>query len=958
MKYKKTQINYEGVLIVFSALISIAGLLLLTSYNGFVTKNGSSPISMQTTVINETTPQWNATENITLQETIPPVVTENLTKNITINTPTNIQSVCVVPYENMLISTNTTLCSGTYYLNDTDGNGAILIGADNIVLDCNGSNIIGNYTSQSIGLVMDKYPTNTTTYSNVVIANCKFADYYTGLNLMRGTDIKLKNILINDTVIQGIYLGGCSNVEIDNLSSIDSENSHGIYIDTILYNYSYNIMVKNSKFYNNAKFGIHINNAQVGRSYNISIYNNQIFNNQRGIDDGACENCAYYNNTIYNNSNSAIAFIWNGLQSQISYSSYNNTIYNNIFYNNGYDYYISNNTYYNTIYNNIYQDNTLIYFQDGSNSKFVENDNEELKIKHFQGDESIIFNYSGIKNFIQTNMTFQISNLLSVFPYNDIKNISNGVLLASNVDNFSITLAPNQQIIVGNFTSNKTPPFSNSLPVISNLRLYSPDNLSSSPLNCSAIISDADNTTLNISVDWIDNGAFFTNTYNSDYPNNTSFSDVINATNSTYHCVIHVSDGINITSATSNSLFIVEPGYNYPPTLNSSISLGYQSVNCSATIEDSDLMNLSIDFYDNNILNITDYFFNVSSGTYQASINDNHTDNVWYCVMNVTDGNSIVISTTANVTIPDYTKPTVTLVSPANGSSLSSAAISYKVDDLYHNSLTAKLYINAVLNQTSTITNDTIYNISLTLSSGTYTWNITATDPDNNVNSAQSSFTIVSTNTPSSGGGGGGGGGGGPIIVPAPEVVNTSAPTSSAQGTQDNVISNTTNTTLESAGTSANLIQTPIIQEPKALSIATALLSANLDVYILAGIIFIVLVILITLKPKPEETIPGLSNYIQQALFAGYPYDAIRTALKGKYKQGEIDHHFHLARRQDLKPLIRVKEPVDKKYSKEQIAALKVYIEKQQAQGYKDTDIKQALLHYGHSKSAVEEAFN
>lgn len=44
------------------------------------------------------------------------------------------------------------------------------------------------------------------------------------------------------------------------------------------------------------------------------------------------------------------------------------------------------------------------------------------------------------------------SNLVN-YPYNDIKNTSNGVILASNVDNYSLTLSPNQQIEGGDFVS-------------------------------------------------------------------------------------------------------------------------------------------------------------------------------------------------------------------------------------------------------------------------------------------------------------------------------------------------------------------------------------------------------------------------------------------------------------------------------------------------------------------------
>ena len=62
---------------------------------------------------------------------------------------------CVVPYENMQITQSTTLCSGTYYLNDADGNGAIQIAADNVVLDCNGAKIVGVSSINSSAFNLD-----------------------------------------------------------------------------------------------------------------------------------------------------------------------------------------------------------------------------------------------------------------------------------------------------------------------------------------------------------------------------------------------------------------------------------------------------------------------------------------------------------------------------------------------------------------------------------------------------------------------------------------------------------------------------------------------------------------------------------------------------------------------------------------------------------------------------------
>ena len=50
---------------------------------------------------------------------------------------------CYVPYDDMSITTDTKLCSGTYYLSDAGTAGVIQFGADGITLTCDGTKIVG-----------------------------------------------------------------------------------------------------------------------------------------------------------------------------------------------------------------------------------------------------------------------------------------------------------------------------------------------------------------------------------------------------------------------------------------------------------------------------------------------------------------------------------------------------------------------------------------------------------------------------------------------------------------------------------------------------------------------------------------------------------------------------------------------------------------------------------------------
>jgi DNA-binding transcriptional MerR regulator len=110
---------------------------------------------------------------------------------------------------------------------------------------------------------------------------------------------------------------------------------------------------------------------------------------------------------------------------------------------------------------------------------------------------------------------------------------------------------------------------------------------------------------------------------------------------------------------------------------------------------------------------------------------------------------------------------------------------------------------------------------------------------------------------------------------------------------------------------------------------------------------------------RPIPTNDVILRYTRQALFAGYSYDAIRKALRTRHNDSTIDHHFHLLQMHDYKPVIRFDKPVERNIADRAplIMAIKIYIKAQKAQGFDQQDIKNALLHYGHDKSIVEESF-
>ena len=62
---------------------------------------------------------------------------------------------CVFPVDGDTYVSDTTLCSGSYYMPATSGT-ALLIGASDMTLDCSGSTIIGSDTNDGIESTSDR----------------------------------------------------------------------------------------------------------------------------------------------------------------------------------------------------------------------------------------------------------------------------------------------------------------------------------------------------------------------------------------------------------------------------------------------------------------------------------------------------------------------------------------------------------------------------------------------------------------------------------------------------------------------------------------------------------------------------------------------------------------------------------------------------------------------------------
>ncbi len=177
-------------------------------------------------------------------------------------------SACIVPYDGMVITQDTVFCEGDYYLPN-----GIIINASNVVLDCDGANLTGEYSGYSKGISVDHI-------ENVTIENCKINDYYYGIYFNYADDSRAINNTVYDTS-QNIY------AIRTNRCRINSNWLYGSYEGLYLSNSDY-CDVKNNNVFDNRDDGVHLYYSD-----HNNIHNNNIsFNERNGIYDHG----GYYNN--------------------------------------------------------------------------------------------------------------------------------------------------------------------------------------------------------------------------------------------------------------------------------------------------------------------------------------------------------------------------------------------------------------------------------------------------------------------------------------------------------------------------------------------------------------------------------------------------------------------------------------------------------------------------------------
>ena len=241
--------------------------------------------------------------------------------------------------EDCTITSSFTFPSPTIYrLDDNNTNGAIIINANNIVVDFNGSTILGNYNYTSgVNRNGIKNSKSNVTLKNVTVGGYRIAVYFSG-NINTSY---LQNATINDST-WGIYVGNNGNSSISN---------------TLIYNSTRTIQVYNVRrggnttFINNVVYGNGgiqiINNSNVNLSNNII---SNITNRATPIWFEVDGNTNFINNTV-DNCNASMVYIDHNDNATISGNILKNSNYTNVVSylldvngDQGMNYIISNNT--------------------------------------------------------------------------------------------------------------------------------------------------------------------------------------------------------------------------------------------------------------------------------------------------------------------------------------------------------------------------------------------------------------------------------------------------------------------------------------------------------------------------------------------------------------------------------------------------------------------------------------
>ncbi|RLF78773.1 hypothetical protein DRN32_06335, partial [Thermococci archaeon] len=186
----------------------------------------------------------------------------------------SINALAIAPYEGLAPENNSVviLDAGTYYINDTGGDGVIeIIGKENVTIVCNGTEIIGNGEDITFGMwIHNSY--------NITVENCTFKKYWKGIDLKDSQLVIIRNNTLEEMSMTGIYgEANLTNLIIEN-NRID-QTLAGIWLRTLVsYEEGKHIIIREN--WVRAKHGIrivsHPSDEFGGYWDDVNITNNEV----------------------------------------------------------------------------------------------------------------------------------------------------------------------------------------------------------------------------------------------------------------------------------------------------------------------------------------------------------------------------------------------------------------------------------------------------------------------------------------------------------------------------------------------------------------------------------------------------------------------------------------------------------------------------------------------------------
>ncbi|MBT3813939.1 hypothetical protein HOG07_00720 [Candidatus Woesearchaeota archaeon] len=210
------------------------------------------------------------------------------------------------------ITSSTTLTENLGPCSNLDG---LIIGANNVVLDCAGYKIIGEND-------LNKYGVKNPQYNRITIKNCSITNFSIGISFSRDS---LLSTIINNTLFtntDGIYIFNSNTTTIIN-NTIKNQTQHGLWLVGVGDGLIINNLIENNGISDlTTKNGINIDFGDY--SSNLTFINNTLYNNSIAIEASVTETRFYNNKFNYTpiiNGNAVT--IWN--------TTYDNTTKNIVY---------------------------------------------------------------------------------------------------------------------------------------------------------------------------------------------------------------------------------------------------------------------------------------------------------------------------------------------------------------------------------------------------------------------------------------------------------------------------------------------------------------------------------------------------------------------------------------------------------------------------------------------------